>query len=110
MAVASAYEQLGKPYVWGAAGPSSFDCSGLTMFVWEMAGVFLPHSSQAQYGSGMHVSQSSLQPGDLVFYGSPIHHVGIYVGGGKMISAPHTGDVVRVQAALRADYVGAVRP
>jgi len=110
LAVASAYAQLGKPYRWGATGPNSFDCSGLTMYVWARAGVFLPHSSQAQYGSGPHVSQSSLQPGDLVFYGSPIHHVGIYVGGGSMISAPHTGDVVRLQAAFRSDYVGAVRP
>ena len=110
VAVQAAYAQLGKPYVWGASGPNSFDCSGLTAWAWARAGVFLSHSSQAQFGEGSHVSQGSLQPGDLVFYGSPIHHVGIYVGGGSMISAPHTGDVVKVQAAFRSDYVGAVRP
>ena len=109
-AVAAAYSRLGSPYVWGAAGPSTFDCSGLTMWAWARGGVSLPHSSQAQYGSGRHVSQSEVQPGDLVFYGSPIHHVGIYVGGGQMISAPHTGTVVKVQSAFRSDYVGAVRP
>ncbi|MCU1595627.1 MAG: hypothetical protein JWO12_3019 [Frankiales bacterium] len=110
VAVQEAYNQLGKPYQWGAAGPSSFDCSGLTMWAWGHAGVSLPHSSQAQYGSGQHVSQSDLQPGDLTFYGSPIHHVGIYIGGGRMISAPHTGDVVKIQDAFRGDYAGAVRP
>jgi cell wall-associated NlpC family hydrolase len=108
--VREAYNQLGKPYQWGAAGPSSFDCSGLTMWAWGHAGVSLSHSSRAQFGEGQHVSQGDLQPGDLTFYGSPIHHVGIYIGGGKMISAPHTGDVVKIQNALRSDYVGAVRP
>jgi cell wall-associated NlpC family hydrolase len=109
IAVREAYRQLGKPYRWGASGPDSFDCSGLMMWVWGKAGVSLPHSSRAQYGAGMHVSQSELQPGDLVFYGSPIHHVGIYVGGGQYIDAPHTGAVVRVGAAFRGDYAGAVR-
>jgi cell wall-associated NlpC family hydrolase len=110
VAVAEAYRKLGSPYQWGAAGPSRFDCSGLTMWVWGKAGVSLPHSSQAQYGSGRHVSRGDLQPGDLVFYGSPIHHVGIYIGGGRMISAPHSGDVVKIQDAFRSDYTGAVRP
>jgi cell wall-associated NlpC family hydrolase len=100
----------GKPYQWGAAGPSTFDCSGLTMWAWGHAGVSLSHSSGAQFGEGQHVSRSDIQPGDLTFYGSPIHHVGIYIGGGQMISAPHTGDVVKIQNALRDDYVGAVRP
>jgi len=109
-AVAEAYRKLGSPYQWAAAGPSRFDCSGLTMWVWAKAGVSLPHSAQAQYDGGRHVSREQLQPGDLVFYGSPIHHVGIYVGNGQMISAPHTGDVVKVQNALRSDFVGAVRP
>ena len=109
-AVAWAKQKLGSPYQWAAAGPDRFDCSGLTMYVWGKAGVGLPHSSKAQYNSGPHVSQSQLAPGDLVFYGSPIHHVGIYIGGGQMISAPHTGDVVKVQNAFRSDYVGAVRP
>ncbi len=110
VAVAWAYKQLGKPYVWAAAGPDAFDCSGLTMYVWGKAGVYLPHSSQAQFSSGPHVSIGDLQPGDLTFYGSPIHHVAIYVGGGNMIVAPHTGDVVKLQPAIRGDFVGAVRP
>ncbi len=109
-AVRAAYSRLGSPYRWGASGPSSFDCSGLTSWVWAQAGVSLPHSSRAQYAAGRKVSSSALQPGDLVYYGSPIHHVGIYVGGGNMISAPHTGDVVKVQPAIRGDFVGATRP
>ena len=109
-AVREAYRQLGKPYSWGASGPNAFDCSGLTMWAWGHAGVSLPHSSQAQYNSGRHVSRSDLQPGDLVFYGSPIHHVGIFIGGSNMISAPHSGDVVKIQYAYRGDYTGAVRP
>jgi cell wall-associated NlpC family hydrolase/outer membrane murein-binding lipoprotein Lpp len=108
-AVRFAYGQLGKPYQWGASGPSSYDCSGLTMASWAAAGVSLPHSSSAQYGSGPHVSRGDLQPGDLVFFGSPIHHVGIYIGGGKMIHAPHTGTVVQI-SPLESDYAGAVRP
>jgi cell wall-associated NlpC family hydrolase len=109
VAVAEAYRQLGKPYRWAAAGPDEFDCSGLTMWVWAKAGVSLPHSSRAQFNEGHHVSQNELQPGDLVFFGSPIHHVGIYVGNGNMINAPETGDVVKVAPAFRSDYVGAVR-
>jgi cell wall-associated NlpC family hydrolase len=108
-AVAEAYRQLGKPYKWAAAGPDSFDCSGLTMWAWARAGVSLPHSSRAQFDLGTHVSQSELRPGDLTFYGSPIHHVGIYIGNGNMINAPQTGDVVRIASAFRDDYVGAVR-
>jgi len=110
VAVKAAYAQLGKPYQWGASGPGSFDCSGLTMWAWGKAGVSLPHSSGAQYGSGPHVSQGDLQPGDLVFYGSPIHHVGIYIGNGNMIEAPHSGTNVRIASYARSDYVGAVRP
>lgn len=110
VAVREAYAKLGSPYVWGSGGPSTFDCSGLTSWVWAKAGVSLPHSSAAQYASGRKVSRDQIQPGDLVYYGSPIHHVGIYVGDGKMISAPHTGDVVRVQDAFRSDFVGATRP
>jgi cell wall-associated NlpC family hydrolase len=110
VALRFAYAQLGKPYSWGASGPNSYDCSGLTMASWGAAGVSLPHSSQAQYGSGRHVSQSELQPGDLVFYGSPIHHVGMYVGNGNYIHAPHSGDVVSIDPAFRGDYAGAVRP
>ncbi|MCU1589435.1 MAG: hypothetical protein JWP11_691 [Frankiales bacterium] len=109
-AVAEAYNKLGSPYEWAAAGPSRFDCSGLTMWVWARGGVSLPHSAAAQYDSIQHVAQSDVQPGDLVFFGSPIHHVGIYIGGGQMISAPHTGDVVKIQDAFRSDFVGAGRP
>ena len=110
IAVQEAYRKLGSPYEWAAAGPDRFDCSGLTMWVWAKAGVSLPHSSQAQFNLGRRVSQSEIAPGDLTFYGgSDIHHVGIYIGGGKMISAPHTGDVVKIQDAFRSDYAGAVR-
>ena len=110
IAVQAAYSRLGSPYVWGASGPSTFDCSGLTMWSWAKAGVSLPHSSRVQYSVTRHVAQSDIQPGDLVFYGSPIHHVGIYIGNGNMISAPHTGDVVKIQPAFRSDFVGAGRP
>jgi cell wall-associated NlpC family hydrolase len=94
-AVQAAMAQLGKPYQWAGAGPDSFDCSGLTMWAWRAGGVGLSHSAAAQYSETAHVSLADIQPGDLVFYGSPISHVGIYVGGGQMIHAPHTGDVVR---------------
>jgi cell wall-associated NlpC family hydrolase len=109
-AVRFAYDQIGKPYSWGQDGMGSFDCSGLTSRAWGSAGVSLSHSSRAQFGEGRRVSRSEIEPGDLVFFGSPIHHVGIYVGGGQMINAPQTGDQVGVRAAFRGDYVGAVRP
>jgi cell wall-associated NlpC family hydrolase len=110
VAVRTAYAQLGDPYVYGAGGPNAFDCSGLTSFAWRAAGVSLPHSSSAQYGSGRHVSRSALQPGDLVFFYSPISHVGIYIGGGKMIDAPHPGLSVRITSISQLPYSGAVRP
>ena len=94
-AVRAAASQIGKPYRWGAAGPDSYDCSGLTMWAWAKAGVSLPHSSRAQYASLPHVPMSQLAPGDLVFRGNPIHHVGIYKGGGVVIAAPHSGESVR---------------
>jgi len=109
-AVQWAYRELGKPYVWGAAGPNSFDCSGLTQYVWAKAGVYLDHYTGSQWNEGRHVSQSELQPGDLVFFGSDLHHVGIYVGNGNMIEAPHSGANVRVSPYNRPDYAGAVRP
>ncbi len=109
--VAIAKRYLGAPYRWGASGPNSFDCSGFTMFVYRQVGVSLPHSSRAQFGVGEKVPRSALQPGDLVFFGSPIHHVGIYVGGGQYIHSPRTGDVVRIASlSARTNYVGAVRP
>ena len=110
IAVRAAYAQLGKPYKWAADGPDSFDCSGLTMFVWAKAGVSLPHSSRAQRNSGRSLSRGEIRPGDLIFRGRPtIHHVGIYIGDGRMIAAPQTGDVVKVQPAFAGEYVGAVR-
>jgi cell wall-associated NlpC family hydrolase len=109
-AIAAAKSKLGSAYVWAAAGPSTFDCSGLTMYAWAAAGVSLPHSSSMQFSSGSKVSASALQPGDLVFYGSPIHHVALYVGGGQVIHAPQTGDVVRYASVDMMPIVGAVRP
>ena len=109
-AVNTAKAQLGKPYVYGAAGPDSFDCSGLTMYAWRAGGVGLPHSAEMQYNAIAHISVSQLQPGDLIFYGTPIHHVGMYVGGGQMIEAPYTGAVVRYASIYRSDLVGAGRP
>jgi cell wall-associated NlpC family hydrolase len=110
VAVDVAKAQIGKPYKWGAAGPNSFDCSGLTMYAWGKAGVSLPHSAAAQYNSLPHVPVDSLAPGDLVFYGHSIHHVGIYIGGGQMINAPQTGETVRVDSIFRRDFAGAARP
>jgi cell wall-associated NlpC family hydrolase len=109
-AVDAALSQVGKPYQWGAAGPDSYDCSGLTMWAWAQAGASLPHSSSMQYSVTRRVAQSDLQPGDLLFFGSPIHHVAMYIGGGRMVEAPYTGASVRVVSASRSDYVGAGRP
>jgi cell wall-associated NlpC family hydrolase len=114
-AVAYALDHLGAPYVWGAAGPSAFDCSGLTMAAYAAAGVGIPRVSRAQWGAGRHVDLASLIPGDLVFYAdntadpSTIHHVGMYIGRGLMVHAPHTGAVVRVASIWRSGYIGAVR-
>jgi cell wall-associated NlpC family hydrolase len=108
--VDAARKYLGIPYRYGGSGPNNFDCSGLTAYVYREFGVNLPHSAEWQYTSLPHVSRDSLQPGDLVFFGSPIHHVGIYVGNGQMLDAPHTGTVVQIRTMLRNDYVGAARP
>jgi peptidoglycan DL-endopeptidase CwlO len=111
VAVRFAYNQLGKPYSYGAAGPNSYDCSGLTMRAWGAAGVSLPHNAAAQQSSTRYVARSSLQPGDLVFFGSPAYHVAIYIGGGRVIAAPHTGDVVKIQSlSSMGSYSGAGRP
>ena len=109
-AVSYAMAQVGDAYSYGAAGPSAFDCSGLTMMSWAQAGVGLPHSSSAQYGSGPHVSSNALQPGDLVFYYSPISHVGIYIGNGLIVHAANPGAGVRVAGVFSMPYSGAVRP
>jgi cell wall-associated NlpC family hydrolase len=102
--------QIGKPYVWAGSGPASYDCSGLTMSSWRQAGVMMGHSAADQYASFKHVSTDQLQPGDLVFFGHPIHHVGMYVGGGMMVHAPETGELVQVSPVSRGDLVGASRP
>ncbi|WP_317633984.1 NlpC/P60 family protein, partial [Kitasatospora sp. DSM 101779] len=104
-----AYAQIGKPYEWGATGPGSFDCSGLTGAAWRAGGVSLPRVSQDQWNAGQHVAKSDLQPGDLVFF-SNLQHVGIYIGGGKMIHAPRTGKNVEILPIDYMPYVGAVRP
>ena len=109
-AVAYAYAQLGKPYRYGAAGPDSFDCSGLTKAAWGAAGVSLPHNAARQYSSMAHLTRANLAPGDLVFYYSDIHHVALYIGNGMVIHAPHTGDVVRVAGMDMAPIYGYGRP
>jgi cell wall-associated NlpC family hydrolase len=107
VALAWAFAELGKPYVWAATGPNSFDCSGLTQFVWHQAGVAIPRVAADQDAWTIPVPLSQLLPGDLVFYGrTDIHHVGIYIGGGLMINAPHTGDVVRVSSIWWSDLAG----
>ena len=108
--LSAAYSQMGKPYSYGASGPGSYDCSGFTSMAWRAAGVSLPHSSRAQYAATKRVSRGDLQPGDLVFFGSPIHHVGIYVGGGKMIDSSTYGHPVGIRSMDRRGYVGAGRP
>ena len=111
IAVNAAMGQLGVPYRFAAESPgAAFDCSGLTKYAWGQAGVYLPHQSGAQYGSIPHISQSEIQPGDLIFYKSPIGHVALYIGGGSLIHAPRTGDVVKVAAVNWAAVVGIGRP
>ena len=109
-AVRYAMAQVGDAYVYGAMGENAFDCSGLTMRAWAQAGVSLPHSSSAQFGSGPRIAASDLQPGDLVFYYSPISHVGIYIGNGLIVDAANPGTGVRVTGLYSMPYVGAVRP
>jgi cell wall-associated NlpC family hydrolase len=109
--VGIAMRYLGTPYVWGGASPGGFDCSGFVMYVFSQIGVSLPHNAAAQYGYGAPVSRDGLQPGDLVFFDG-LGHVGIYVGGGSFIHAPHTGDVVKVSSLsgwYSSTFVGARR-
>jgi cell wall-associated NlpC family hydrolase len=109
--VGIAMQYLGVPYVYGGASPSGFDCSGLVMYVFGQIGVSLPHNAAAQYGYGMPVSRDQLQAGDLVFFNG-LGHVGIYIGGGQFIHAPHTGDVVKISSLngwYSSTYVGARR-
>lgn len=115
-AIAAARSRLGAPYVWGATGPSSFDCSGLTQWAYRQAGLVIPRTSRQQYAGLPHVPLDQLAPGDLVFYAtdvsdpSTIHHVGMYLGGGLSIYAPETGDVVKIGAVGYGRIIGAVRP
>ena len=109
-AVRYAMAQVGDAYVWGATGPSAYDCSGLTMMAWAQAGVGLPHSSSGQQGSGRSVSESDLQPGDLVFYYSPVHHVGMYIGNGMIVHAANPSAGVQVAGLHSMPYMGATRP
>jgi cell wall-associated NlpC family hydrolase len=111
-AVAAAMSQIGAPYRWAGMSPETgFDCSGLTAWAWARAGrPGLPHNAYAQWNSLPHVNIEDLQPGDLVFFGSFVHHEGMYIGGGQMVHAPHTGDFVKVSSIYRSDLVGAARP
>ena len=115
-ALAFAQAQLGKPYVWGATGPASYDCSGLTGAAYATAGIHLPRVAADQWYAGPHVALADLQPGDLLFWandlGNPstIHHVALYAGNGLMLAAPHTGDVVKIQPLYLDGYIGATRP
>ncbi len=112
-----ALTQLGKPYQWGAAGPDTYDCSGLTMVAWAQAGVALLHYTGYQWEEGPHVPLDELQRGDLLFYATDnsdpatIHHVGIYIGNGMMVDAPYTGAFVRIDSIYQPGIpIGAVRP
>jgi cell wall-associated NlpC family hydrolase len=111
IAVSFALAQIGKPYVFAAAGPRAYDCSGLTMAAWAKAGVQLPHLASAQFRMGHAVSKSQLEPGDLVFFYSGIGHVAMYIGHGMVVHAPHTGDVVRIAplSQFGSAYQGARR-
>lgn len=111
IAVSAARAQLGVPYRYAASIPGvAFDCSGLTAYAWGRAGIYLPHQSARQYAVTPHVPKASALPGDLVFFYSPISHVGIYIGGGMMIHAPRTGDVVKVASVNWSKSVGVSRP
>jgi cell wall-associated NlpC family hydrolase len=116
VAITEAESHLGTPYVWGATGPGSFDCSGLTLTAYRAAGIALPRTSREQWYAGPQVGLGDLQPGDLLFWASDptnpatIHHVAMYLGNGQMIAAPHAGAEVRVQPVYLDGYIGAVRP
>jgi cell wall-associated NlpC family hydrolase len=128
-AIDAAMKWIGTPYSWGGgdengptygfaqgAGTKGFDCSGLTLYAYAQAGIHLDHYTGSQWDQGKHVSRADLSPGDLMFFAydtndsSTIHHVSMYLGNGKMIEAPYTGEVVRVTSADRSDYIGATRP
>ncbi|WP_222264785.1 C40 family peptidase [Modestobacter marinus] len=104
-AVSTAMAQVGDPYVWAAAGPNSFDCSGLVQYAYAAAGISLPHSSKGQASTGRAVSRGDLQPGDVLAFYSPVSHVGIYIGNGQMVHAPTSGSTVKV---VPVDYMGQI--
>jgi len=108
-ALRAALTQRGKPYVWGAAGPDSYDCSGLVVWAFAQEGISLPHYTGSLWNSGMHVSRADLEPGDLLFFFSDLGHVGFYIGNGLMVDAPSAGQVVQVQPVYWDQYEGAVR-
>jgi cell wall-associated NlpC family hydrolase len=115
IALQFALSQVGKPYLYGGAGPNAYDCSGLAMVAWSKAGVSLSHYTGTQVFQGTPVARTALRPGDLVFFGnaSNVYHVGLYVSGdqgGLMVDAPHTGAFVRVEQIWWSDYYTAVRP
>ena len=108
--VGIALQYLGIPYVWGGSSPSTgFDCSGFTSYVYAQVGVYLPHHAASQYNMGTPVAYEQLAPGDLVFF-SGLGHVGLYIGGGQFVHAPHTGDVVRISSLVRARRLVRRRP
>ncbi|MDF5758934.1 NlpC/P60 family protein [Spongiactinospora sp. TRM90649] len=98
-----------KPYIWGAEGPRGFDCSGLVMWAYQKVGISLPHYTGDQWTAGTHISREEMRPGDLVFFYRDLHHVGIYIGGGMMVHAPQTGDVVHIAPIGNRPFAGAVR-
>lgn len=108
-AVSTAMAQVGKPYRWGATGPSAFDCSGLVSYAFSKAGKDVPRTSRAQAGVGTKVAKSQLQPGDLVFFYTPVSHVGIYIGGGQIVHASTSGEPVKVSAVDRMPFNSARR-
>jgi cell wall-associated NlpC family hydrolase len=115
-AVTYAESQIGKPYEWGAEGPDTYDCSGLTMWAYAQVGVHLDHWTGYQWQEGARVSTSAMRPGDLAFFATDtsdpdtIHHVGMYIGNGQMVEAPYTGANVRISSVWRPDLIGVVRP
>jgi cell wall-associated NlpC family hydrolase len=108
-ALQAAFTKEGDPYVWGAAGPNEFDCSGLVMWAYAQVGISLPHYTGSQWNSGVHVARADLEPGDLVFFYPDISHVGMYIGNGLMINAPNSAEPVRVEPIDWSIFVGAVR-
>ena len=109
IAVQTALAQRGKPYVWGATGPSTFDCSGLVLYAYKAAGISLPRVSRDQATAGVAVSRANIQPGDLVAFYSPVTHIGIYIGNGQVVHAPEPGDVVKVSSIDAFGYIAAIR-